>query len=197
MEQFADDLAALLDGLGIGEPVVVCGLSMGGYIAFQFWRKHAARLRGLILCDTRANADSPDAAAARRAMADRVLCEGPAPLVGTMLPKLLAETTRRQQPRLVDELRSVLMAGNPRGIAAAARGMAERPDMTSSLGQIGCPTLVLVGQEDVLSPPAEMRRLAEAISGARFAEIPAAGHLSPRENPRAVNEAVVEFLAAW
>ena len=75
--------------------------------------------------------------------------------------------------------------------------MAERPDMTSSLGQIDCPTLVVVGQEDVLTPPAEMRRLAQAIPGATFVEIPAAGHLSPLENPRAVNEAVVEFLATW
>ena len=78
MAQFADDLAALLDALGIGEPVVLCGLSMGGYIAFQFWRRHAARLRALILCDTRAAADGPEAAAARHVMAERVLREGPA-----------------------------------------------------------------------------------------------------------------------
>jgi 3-oxoadipate enol-lactonase len=117
--------------------------------------------------------------------------------VETMLPKLFAETTRRQQPQLVEELRNVLMAGNPSGIAAAARGMAERPDVTSSLGQIACPALVIVGQEDALTPPAEMRRLAEAIPGARCVEIPAAGHLSPLENPAAVNAAIVEFLATW
>ena len=99
MEQFADDLAALLDGLGIREPAVVCGLSMGGYIALQFWRKYAARLAGLILCDTRATADTPEAAAARQTMAARVLREGTAPLVETMLPKLLAETTRQRRPQ--------------------------------------------------------------------------------------------------
>ena len=81
MAQFADDLAGLLDGVALGEPVVFCGLSMGGYIAFQFWRKYAARLRGLILCDTRAAADTPEAVAARHSMAQRVLGEGPAPLV--------------------------------------------------------------------------------------------------------------------
>jgi len=195
MDQFADDLAALLDALAIREPVVVCGLSMGGYIAFQFWRKYTARLRGLILCDTRAVADTPEGAEGRRRMAERVLREGPAPLVETMLPNLLAETTRRQRPELVERLRSVIMAGDPRGIAAAARGMAERPDMTAALGQIGCPTLVIVGQSDVISTPAEMRGIAAAIPAADFAEIPEAGHLSPWENSAAVNATIVDFLA--
>ena len=141
---------------------------MGGYIAFQFWRRYAARLRGLILCDTRAAADTPEAAAARRVMAERVLREGPAPLVETMLPRLLGETTRRQRPELVENVRRVMMAADPRAIAAAARGMAERPDMTASLPQIRCPTLVVVGSEDAISPPAEMRGIAEAIPGAEL-----------------------------
>jgi 3-oxoadipate enol-lactonase len=195
MADFADDLAALLDGLGIGEPVVFCGLSMGGYIALQFWRRHAARLRGLILCDTRAAADAPAAAAARAVMADRVLREGPAPLVETMLPKVLGETTRRQRPDLVEAVRRVMMGADPRAIAAATRGMAERPDMTASLPRIRCPALVVVGSEDVASPPAEMRGLVEAIPGAKFVEIPAAGHLAPLENPSAVSAAIAEFLA--
>ncbi len=195
MDQFADDLAGWLDALAIREPVVLCGLSMGGYIAFQFWRKFAPRLRGLILCDTRAVADTPEGAAGRRSMAERVLREGPAPLVETMLPKLLADTTPRQRPDLVERLRSMIAAANPQGIAAAARGMAERPDMTSALGQIRCPTLVIVGQHDVISPPAEMRGLAAAIPAAKFAEIPAAGHMSPMENPVAVSGAMREFLA--
>jgi pimeloyl-ACP methyl ester carboxylesterase len=195
MDQFADDLAAWLDSLAIREPVVLCGLSMGGYIAFQFWRKFAPRLRGLILCDTKASADTPEGAAGRRDMAERVLREGPALLAETMLPKLLAETTRQQRPYLVEQLQSVIAAGDPQGIAAAARGMAERPDMTAALGQIRCPTLVIVGQQDVISPPAEMRGLAEAIPGAKFVEIPAAGHMSPLENPVAVSMAMRAFLA--
>jgi len=194
MEQFADCLAAMLDALAIREPVVLCGLSMGGYIALQFWRKYAARLCGLIFCDTRAGADTPEAAAGRRAMADRVLREGPAPLVETMLPKLFAESTRCERPQVVDGVRAVMMAGNPRGIAAAARGMAERPDMTAALAEIRCPTLVLAGQEDALTPPADMRAMAAAIPAAKFAEIPAAGHMSPLENPAAVNAAIAEFL---
>ena len=195
MDQFADDLAGLLDGLAIREPVVLCGLSMGGYIAFQFWRRHAARLRGLILCDTRAAADTPEAAAARHGMAERVLREGPAPLVESMLPRLFAETTRQRQPQVIERLRSVMMSGDPRGIAAAARGMAERPDMTPMLGEIRCPTLVLVGQNDVISTPAEMRGIAAAIPGAKFVEISAAGHLAPLENAAEVNAAIAKFLA--
>ena len=194
MEHFADDLAAMLDGLGIAEPVVLCGLSMGGYIALQFWRNYRARLRGLVLCDTRAAADAPEAAAARLTLAERVLREGPAPLVEIMLPKLFGEATRRQRPDVVKGLRRVMMATDPRGIAAAARGMAERPDMTGMLDRIACPTLVIVGEHDAISPPAEMRGIAEAVPGAKFVEIPAAGHMSPLENPAAVNAALAEFL---
>jgi pimeloyl-ACP methyl ester carboxylesterase len=195
MEQFADDLAGLLDGLNIEEPVVLCGLSMGGYIAFQFWRRHAARLAGLILCDTRATADAPEAVTARLELADRVLREGPEPLIDNMLPKLFAESTRRRQPQRIEGLRSVIMATDPRGIAAAARGMAARPDMTASLSKISCPTLVLVGQSDVISPPSGMRAIAESIPNATFAEISAAGHMAPLENPTEVNAAIVSFLA--
>jgi pimeloyl-ACP methyl ester carboxylesterase len=89
----------------------------------------------------------------------------------------------------------VIAEANPRGVAAAARGMAQRPDMTASLAQIGCPTLVVVGQGDVISPPTEMRGMAAAIPGARCVEIPAAGHMAPLENPHAVNAAIVAFLA--
>lgn len=194
MVQFADDLAALLDHLAIREPVVLCGLSMGGYIAFQFWRKYADRLRGLILCDTRAAADTPEAAAGRHAMAERVLREGPGPLVDAMLPKLFAESTRQQRPEIVEGLRRVMMANDPRGIAAAARGLAERPDMTAVLAEIRCPTLVVVGQSDAISPPGEMRGIASAIPGADFVEISAAGHMSPLENPAEFNAAALKFF---
>ena len=150
MADFADDLAALLDVLQIGEPVVFCGLSMGGYIAFQFWRRHADRLRALILCDTRAVADAPEAAAARAVMADRVLREGSAPLMDTMLPQMLGATTRRQRPDLLENVRRVILSTDPRAIAAASRGLAERPDVTALLPDIRCPTLVVVGSEDAL-----------------------------------------------
>ncbi len=195
MAQFADDLASMLDALAIAEPVVFCGLSMGGYIALEFQRRHAARLRGLILCDTRASADSPEAAAARRLTADNALLRGVAPLAEAMLPRLFAETTRKERPALLEGVWNVMLSADPRGVAAASRGMAERSDMIHSLGGIRCPTLVIVGDEDAVSPPAEMRRMAKAIPGANYVEIPAAGHLSPLENPAAFNAAVADFIS--
>ena len=113
-----------------------------------------------------------------------------------MLPKLLGETTCRQRPELADGLRRTMMGNSAAGIAAAARGMAERPDMTAAIGEIGCPTLLVAGAEDVISPPAEMRGMAAAIPGAKLLEIPAAGHMSPLEDPAAVNAAMAKFLSA-
>lgn len=196
MREFADDLAALLVALEIDEPIVCCGLSMGGYVALQFWRHHPNRLRGLALCNTRAGADAPDAAAARYEMADRVLREGSGPLAETMLPRLLGKTTQRTQPAWLERLGDGIRASEPRGFAAALRGMADRPDMTAALKQIVCPTLVIAGEEDVVSPPEEMHAMAAAIAGSKYVEIPAAGHLSPLENPAAFNAALSAFLAS-
>jgi len=194
IEQMADDLAGLLDALGIHEPVVLGGLSMGGYVAFQFWRKYAARLRGLILCDTKAEADTPEVAAGRLVTAERLLCEGLAPIADAMLPKLFSEATRQRHSEIIERVRRSILAADPRGIAAAARGMAERPDMTASLGQIQCPTLVLVGQNDPLSPPAMMRAMSEAIPNAEFVEIANASHMAPLENPAEANAAICGFM---
>lgn len=194
MEQFADDLAGLLDALEIDEPVVFCGLSMGGYIALQFERKYRRRLRGLVICDSRAAADSPAAAQTRGLLAERVLREGVDPIIETMTPRLLAEKTKRENPRLIERLRRMMAASDRRGVAAALRGMAARPDMTAAIAEISCPTLLVVGDEDVLTPPAEMRSMAETIPGARFVEIPGAGHLAPLEAPAAVAAALAEFL---
>ena len=194
MEQMADDLAALLDALAIREPIVLCGLSMGGYIALEFWRKHASKIKALILCDTRAAADKPEAAANRIAMADHVLREGPRPLVDSMLPKLFSPRTCADQPRIVEEIERIMLRSDPRGIAAAARGMAQRRDFTAELSNIHCPTLVLVGADDAFSPPAEMQALAEAIPNAEYRMISEAGHMAPVEQPTAVNAAIETFL---
>jgi len=195
MRRYADDLAALLDALHVDQPIVYCGLSMGGYIALAFWQAYAARLRALILCDTRAVADTPEVAAGRLETADRVLREGPAFVADAMLPRLFNSATHERRPEIVAAIRRTILGADPRGIAAAARGMAQRPDMSARLGEIACPTLVVVGRDDVISPPAEMRSIAQAIPNSHFVEIAGAGHMSPMEQPEAVNRAIADFLA--
>jgi pimeloyl-ACP methyl ester carboxylesterase len=194
MQQYADDLAGLMAALGIREPVVYCGLSMGGYIAWEFWRRHRDRVAAFVLCDTRAAADNPQAAAGRRDSAQRVLREGPGFLAETLVEKLFAAQTRNVHPERIEAVRQVIRRSDREGIAAALLGMAVRDDQTSRLDKIDVPALLLCGAEDVISPVAEMRAMAAALPAARFVEIPAAGHMAPLENPAAVNAALLEFL---
>jgi len=196
MEEYADDLAALLDVRGISEPVVFCGLSMGGYIAWQFFRRHRARLRGLILCDTRAAGDTAMAAQARLVNAQRALIEGVGFLADAMLEKLFAAETRQRRPELVEATRQVMLRASPRGVAAALRGMAARADVSAWLPTIDLPTLVICGREDAITNVEEMRGMAERLPQARFVEVAGAGHMAPLEQPQAVNEAICEFLGA-
>ena len=194
MEQFADDMAAILDALGVTEPVTLIGLSMGGYVAWQFLRNYRERLRALVLCDTRAAADSPEVAENRLKVAETVLADGTEALARAMVPKLFAQQTIRTRPAVVDAVRNVILQANPRGVAAAQRAMAARFDATGILKAIDVPTLMIVGEDDVISPPDEMRQIAEAIPGSRLVVIPDAGHMSPLENPAAFNSALSEFL---
>jgi 3-oxoadipate enol-lactonase len=194
MEQMADDVAAMLDALGVDEPVVFCGLSMGGYVVFEFWRKHRDRLRALVLCDTRAAADTPEAARGRTELVERVLSEGTVPLADAMLPKLFAPTTLARQPNPATIERQTILAQRPEGVAAALRGMAARRDFRDQLASIDLPTLVIVGEHDAISTVDEMRSIAQAIAGAEFVIVPDAGHMSPLENPDGFNEAIEQFL---
>lgn len=194
MEQYADDLSDLLCGLGLAEPVTLCGLSMGGYIAWQFWRRHRPQLARLILCDTRAAPDSPAAAQGRRETAAQVLREGTAALAASMPDKLFAAETRERAPAVVAATQSVIAAASPQAVAAALWGMAERADARPWLGEIDVPTLLVCGAHDALTPLAEMRDVAVAIRGSQLAEIPAAGHMAPLEQPAAVNAALRGFL---
>lgn len=195
MRQFADDLAGLLDSLGILEPITLCGLSMGGYIAWQFWRHHGARLTGLIVCNSRAAADSAEAAAERLRLADSVLTEGSAAIADAMLPKLFAPSTLESQSSIVEATRRVMAAIRPTTIAAALRGMAERPDMTDELAGIDIPTLLVGGEFDVLTPADEMRAIARALPDATFCPIADAGHMAPLEQPARVNRCLLDFLS--
>ena len=194
MDMLADDVARLLDARGL-DRVVLGGLSMGGYVAFAFARRHAARLGGLVLADTKAGADSEEAARARLQMADRVLAEGMGFVPEVMLPRLLGPTSRERHPELVEQVVKLIGQQDPRGVAGAQRGMARRPDSTATLSQVTVPTLVLAGSEDELTGPEEGRALAAAIPDARFVQIGGAGHLSNLEQPEQVSEALLDFLA--
>jgi pimeloyl-ACP methyl ester carboxylesterase len=194
MERIADDGAALLDHLGVAK-AVVGGCSMGGYAALAFVRRHPHRLAGLVLQDTRAGADSEEVKAGRAALAAKVLAEGASVAVSAFLPKLLGETTLREQEPLGARLRERILATSPQAIADALHGLAARADSRPTLGEVRVPTLVLVGAEDVLTPPAESQAIAAAIPGARLEIVPRAGHLANLEQPGAVNAALRGFLA--
>ncbi len=193
MQRMADDLAELLDGMQLHEPVVFCGLSMGGYVAWQFAVRHRERLAKLIVCDTRAVADNAETAAGRNSLADRVRKEGPAFVADTMLPKLFAPATIAANAPCVEVTRQVILRTNPHGIAAASRGMAQRPDVTGRLGELNVPTLVLCGEHDAISTVAEMREIAQKLPQASFVEIKDAGHMAPLEQPAATNAAIRDF----
>jgi pimeloyl-ACP methyl ester carboxylesterase len=195
VEAMADDVAALLDALKIGEPVVVGGLSMGGYVALAFARRHARRLRGLVLADTRAEADGAEARANRDKMIALARDHGAADVVEQLLPKLLAERTRTQNPAVVEEVRRIAAAQRPEAIIAALQAMRDRPDATPGLAAVTVPTLVLVGSEDTPTPPAAARTMADGIRGANLVTIAGAGHLSNLEEPEAFNVALHGFLA--
>jgi 3-oxoadipate enol-lactonase len=190
LDQHADDIAALLDHLGI-EQATVAGLSMGGYIAFALWRRHRARIVALILADTRAGADTEEGKQGREKNALLAEAQGAGAIADVMLPKLLGPNA---SAALRDEVRAIIESNDPIGIAAALRAMAARPDSTPQLATIDVPTLVLVGSEDALTPPSEAEVMFNAIPGCRIAQIPGAGHLSNMEAPDAFNAQLAEFL---
>ncbi len=190
MEVLAEDVRALLAHLRV-ERAAVAGLSMGGYLAFEVWRRAPGLVRGLALCDTKAGADTAEGAAGREAFAKNALEHGLAWVADAMVPKLLKPTP---DPAVVKQVRLLIGAGTPAGVAAAQRGMAVRPDSTTTLATVKVPTLVLVGEEDGLTPPADAEKVAAGIKGAALVRIPGAGHLSCLENPAAFTAALEAFV---
>jgi 3-oxoadipate enol-lactonase len=193
MEQFADDVKGLLDHLKLSEPVL-CGLSMGGYVALAFYRRHGDRVRGLVLADTRAGVDTVDAKAGRYAMAQKAYREGLGTVEDAMLPRLLSKEALTTRPALVAQVREMIRGTSVSGIAGALMAMTDREDAIPLLRAIVCPTLVIVGELDQPTPPAEARIMAELIPGARLVILPDAGHLANLEQPETFNQALLEFL---
>ncbi len=194
MDEMAEDLAALLDALNV-ERALLCGLSMGGYVAFEFFRRFPHRVRALVLADTRPQADTDDGKRAREENARKVLREGMRPLVDSMLPKLLSASTRERRPGVAERVSAMMLAARPEGAAAALRGMAVRRDQTELLSRIDVPTLVIVGAEDAITPPSDAEAMAAKIDGARLVRLEGAAHLSNVERPEEFNRALVEFLS--
>ncbi len=191
MTSFADDLAALLDHLKIWEPVILVGLSMGGMIGFEFFRRHRSRVRAMVMCDTRAVADGPDGIARREALARDVLMSGSRVAADAMVPKLFAPSTPQS---IRDRWHAIISATPPEGVAAASRALAFRPDSTATLATIDYPTLYLCGEFDELTPPDMMRDMHRATPQSQFVLIPHAGHLPPVEQPHAFIAALVGFV---
>jgi pimeloyl-ACP methyl ester carboxylesterase len=193
MSMYADDLARWLDRAG-WERTVLVGLSMGGYIAFEFVRRHPDRLLGLILADTQPAADPPEVRRNRQTTAERVRELGMDEVVPGLLDKVLGATTRRGRPEVVARVREMMAAAPVPGVVGALGAMARRPDSAPTLAGIGVPTLVVVGEEDTLTPPTLAEAITAAIPAARLIRIPQAGHISPLEDPDAFNTAVHSFL---
>jgi 3-oxoadipate enol-lactonase len=177
-----------LDAAGL-ERAVVCGLSMGGYVAFELWRRARDRIAGLVLANTKAEADTPQAADGRRALADRLRNEGNV-LIASPPPLLSAAASTA----LWDQVKSIVAAQPADWIAAAALGMAVRPDSTSDLPGIDVPTLVITAEGDTLIPPDVTSPMADKIPGAKLAVIETAGHLSNLEQPEEFTRLVREHV---
>jgi pimeloyl-ACP methyl ester carboxylesterase len=195
VEAMADAVAGLLDALQLREKVILGGLSMGGYVSFAFVRKYADRLAGLILADTRAEPDDDTARANRDKLIGFASTNPPSAVLEQMLPKLVGPQTLSGRPGVVEELGRIAAAQRPAGIIAALQALRNRPDSTPTLAQVRVPTLIVVGKDDALTPPALSEKMAVAIAGAKLEAIDGAGHMSNLEQPAAFNEAVRLFLA--
>jgi pimeloyl-ACP methyl ester carboxylesterase len=193
MAKHAADVARLLDIEHVSRAAFV-GVSIGGYILFEFWRRYRDRVAALALCDTRASADTAEGRANRLKSAEDVERHGPAPFIENMVPKLLGETTRRNRPDLVEEARSMMRRMSVQGIVQLQRGMAERPDSMPTLPSVDGPVLVLVGAEDTLTPPADAEVMHAGIRGSQFNVVAAAGHFAPFEQPEECARILRNFL---
>lgn len=193
MDTYADDLHDLIDALGI-PCAVVAGLSMGGYIAFAFYRRYASSVRALILADTRALPDSPEAKKGRDDSVVLARSNGAAAVAKKMFPKMLTAQTIAEDAEVANTVRTLMSRQPAEGVIAALIALRDRPDSTPTLAQVAVPTLIIVGAEDTLTPPKDSEQMRDGIRGAQLAVIPNAAHLSNLEQPEAFNQAVRKFL---
>ena len=195
MDTFGDDVVALLDALQI-ERAVIAGLSMGGYVALNIWRRHRGRVRALLLADTRAGADTTEGREKRAELIALAQKEGPAAIADKQITGLVGKSTRAKQPELVERIRSLMAGESVAGIVGALEAMRDRPDSTELLSSIDVPTLIVVGEEDSITPVKEARAMHDAVRGSRLEIVPEAGHLSNLERPAAFNAALSDFVGS-
>ena len=195
IDDYAADVIAWLGGLGITS-AVIAGVSMGGYVALAIWRRAPALVRALVLVDTRAGADDGAGRAGRDKQLAFVAERGSAPLADQLVQGMLGKSTRATRPELVERVHAMLARAPVPGVVGALRAMRDRPDSTATLATIDVPVLIVVGEEDVLTPVAESRAMHERIAGSRLEIVAGSGHLTPVERPSAFNHVLSEFLSA-
>ncbi|MEW5975283.1 MAG: alpha/beta hydrolase [Acidobacteriota bacterium] len=193
MEQCADDLHELLSQLRL-PPVALLGLSMGGYVAFEFARKYSRHLQALILAATQPVADSEQGRTARFETADFVLNRGTTALADRLIPRLLGKTTLAAKPEVVQKVRALIEGNGAAGVAQACYGLAARRDSTPFLSEITVPTLLLQGAEDVIVPHSQGHLMHERVSSSQLATVDQSGHLLNLEQPSVFSRLVLEFL---
>lgn len=194
IDEMARDVVAQLDARQLSVPIVLCGLSIGGYVALSFARQFPERLRALVLCDARAEPDSDEAKLKRDEMIDFARQHTPREVVEKMIPNLLGQTTRDSKPEVVAEVVRIGAMQQRDGIINTLQALRDRPDARPNLAQINVPTLVLIGEEDAITPRGAVQFLADNIPDARLEVVPQAGHLSNLEAPQAFNAALQIFL---
>lgn len=194
ISMLAEDCADLLDYLGIERPVIVGGLSMGGYVALEFYRRYPERVAGLILASTRAKPDSPEAQAGRDQAIVKAQREGVEAVANALLPKLFAPENYAEDQELVEFVQEIMAETSLDGMIGALHAMRDRPDSTPTLAEIDVPTLIIHGAEDQIVPVDEARSVKRAIRGSKLVVIPDAGHMVNLEQIDEFNDAILDFL---
>jgi 3-oxoadipate enol-lactonase len=196
MDVLAEDCYKLLNHLNINPPIIVCGLSMGGYVAFSLYNHYPQLFKGMILTSTRAVADSPEGKVSREASIKKARKNGITSIVDGMLPKLVSPFTLTTKKELVSTIREIMMATSVDGVVGALQGMRDRPDSTPLLTQIKCPTLIIHGADDQIIPLREADNMSQQLLGFHICVIPQAGHLPNMEQPERYNRSIREFVSS-